>query len=382
MYITILIILFVFQKITPSVAYDDMQGFGRVELLSSLPLKGYNNFQAEVVDYKTIFNGGVDSYEFDVGHCMLAEISATLVWMDPPGLPGCDACVLNDLDLVVTKNGQTYFPNGLASKDEKNNVERTRVFVSPGDSIVVEVKGTNLSSLDQTYALIVTGCFGSDNFNPSTPSPTKIPTKNPSVITYPTISPSNLPIKESPPDITFSPSRKNQQTPVLNEIMTTFYATTKIDGIMFDIVSKTDIYIHSFDLNFSYQSEEILEIYCKDDSYVGYEKKLIDWEWIALIPSLKTEGTGKGVSLPSNSFDPIYVPSGTRKAFYVTTTNTGNLLCSENFDPNSVTSLNSDLIIFTGSSVSYSFSNPVSLGCGFSGKIRYSLKESNFRLII
>ena len=53
-------------------------------------------------------------------------ISATLVWSDQPGYLDCKRCLINDLDLYLTKNNETQriFPNGLDEADFRNNAER------------------------------------------------------------------------------------------------------------------------------------------------------------------------------------------------------------------------------------------------------------------
>ena len=85
--------------------------------------------------------------------------------MDPPTLPGCRSCVLNDLDLYIKKNGtadgKKYFPNGLDRRDDTNNAERIQIEdVANGDSFKISVNAYNLFTTQQKYAMVATGCFG------------------------------------------------------------------------------------------------------------------------------------------------------------------------------------------------------------------------------
>jgi subtilisin family serine protease len=145
--------------------YDAHQGFGAITLIDSLPLAGKNQLQSKVVDRKAISNGEEDVYTvtIDNSNGCSAPLSATLVWADPPGVPNCAACLLNNLDLDVVKAGKstTYYPNGRTDPDTVNNVERIRISeTSDGSVYIVRVKGTNLDSSSQDYSLIITGCLG------------------------------------------------------------------------------------------------------------------------------------------------------------------------------------------------------------------------------
>ena len=154
-----------------SAEYDVHQAFGGVSLIHSLPLAGKNRLGAKIVDRQPMKNGEEDTYDITIdgySRCM-APLSATLVWTDPAGMAGCTICVLNDLDMYVTKNGDstTYYPNGRTSRDSINNAERIRIDnVQDGDEYVVHVSGTNLESTSQNYSLVITGCFEQMIFNP------------------------------------------------------------------------------------------------------------------------------------------------------------------------------------------------------------------------
>ena len=70
-------------------------------------------------------------------------------------------CLLNNLDLTVTKDGEIFYPNGLNRPDNLNNNERIIINdVDDGDEFIVVVHAKSLSNKKQTYSLISTGCYG------------------------------------------------------------------------------------------------------------------------------------------------------------------------------------------------------------------------------
>ena len=142
--------------------YDIHQGFGRINLIQSLPLDGENSISGIFVNGKVIQNNEEDTYQVRIRNAaQCGPLSATLVWTDPAGAPNCNECLLNDLDLWFTLRGRSrrFFPNGLNRADSVNNAERVQIN-SPtnGDIYTVHVKGKNLVE-NQEYSLVVTGCF-------------------------------------------------------------------------------------------------------------------------------------------------------------------------------------------------------------------------------
>jgi subtilisin family serine protease len=146
-------------KITNSKAYDRNQGFGRVNLLRSVPLASKNNIGAVFVNAQRIGNGGLDKYEVLIDSTGCRDpLSATLVWTDIPGSPSCNqGCVLNDLDLTLSQNGRSerFFPNGLGSADTVNNVERVRIEnPTNGATYVIHVRGSQLGRAHESSSLL------------------------------------------------------------------------------------------------------------------------------------------------------------------------------------------------------------------------------------
>lgn len=146
-----------------SVMSDHNQGFGRISLTDTLPLKGVNSFHARLYGRINISQGDEHHYDFDVkGYCEgTDEISVTMAYSDDFGWPGCISCLMNDVDIKIIVNREvTYFPNGGNNPDSNNNVERIRISVDEGDSVSAIITATNLAKQkSQTYALAITGCL-------------------------------------------------------------------------------------------------------------------------------------------------------------------------------------------------------------------------------
>ena len=155
------------------VEYDNNAGMGLINLMNSLPLSGVNDMDAFGINNRPINDGNFDYIIVKTKRCNNNEMDTlrvTLSWYDPPGARNCAHCLINDLDLVVEKTDnernsviKRYYPNGLSNgPDTKNNVERIRVTTMSGDEdmlLKIIVKARNLSTRNQKYSLIATGCF-------------------------------------------------------------------------------------------------------------------------------------------------------------------------------------------------------------------------------
>jgi hypothetical protein len=120
----------------------------------------------------SLANGATNSVPVNVTNPD-SQITATLVWMDPPGTPVApsldppDLMLVNDLDLRITDGGTTYMPwvldpavpGAAATKGDnfRDNVEQVEVVgVGPGVfTVEVSHKGTLQGGLNQDYALII-----------------------------------------------------------------------------------------------------------------------------------------------------------------------------------------------------------------------------------
>jgi len=232
--------------------YDQNQGFGRISLTDTLPLKGVNSFHARLYDRINISQGEEHHYDFDVkGYCEgIDEISVTMAYSDDFGWPGCISCLMNDVDIKIIVNGEvTHFPNGGNNPDSNNNVERIRISVDEGDSVSAIITATNLAKQkSQTYALAITGCLGefqemdyfatrltnfilSDELMPSVPAtetPSLVPTSHPSSIPspLPSLNPSAL-LPSTMPSLFAS----NVPTQVPTDELKTFLRWYRIRGV-------------------------------------------------------------------------------------------------------------------------------------------------------
>lgn len=140
-------------------SYDNHQGMGLINLVASLPLKSANQINAVAVNKRTIRDGDTDTFVVRTKRCNTKDLSVTLSWYDPPGASNCANCLVNDLDLTVEKSSRKNYPNGRTSPDRKNNVERVRLQVGPGEEYKVVVTAHNLATSSQKYSLVATGCF-------------------------------------------------------------------------------------------------------------------------------------------------------------------------------------------------------------------------------
>ena len=328
---------------TPVSYYDNNQGYGRVNLLNSVPLLEYNDFSMIVTDRAIIANDEVHMTNITItnssSQCStMTELSVTLAWTDPAGTDGCTACLVNDLDLTVVKRERgiydndndteqdIYYANGRSDYDTLNNVERVRVNVNAtvGGEFMVRVEGSNLATLDQMYALVITGCFDIDTND-----------------TYP------LDMKE----------------------LVTIYDNADESGggagNMFDVVAlnSSDIEILEMDIHTggagnATAANYTVMIYTKEGSYVGNETDADSWTLITDADGLQVMSAGPGTptTLPIDAFAPIVMAKNTTLAFYVTLT-TPDINYSEGTEVGSVYASNADLQILEGAGVEYPFAS-------------------------
>merc|ERR1712130_58399 len=142
-----------------------MGGFGRVNLLASLPVQGQNDLNLYFENSRVISTGEIDQITVSPIQCS-APLSVSLVWTDPPVSAYCTRCVLNDLDPRITSMSdagqvvETFYPNGRNNRDPINNAERIRIDAPllPPFTYVVEVEAFDVMG-PQAYSLVITGCF-------------------------------------------------------------------------------------------------------------------------------------------------------------------------------------------------------------------------------
>ena len=189
---------------------DYHQGFGSVILADVVPLAREHElflFEPSVgADTTWTFEFVVDrtsaaAADFAAG----SDVRVTLVWTDPPASTYCTACLVHDLDLLVSLDGVSTYPN-FGAVDATNNVERV-VLAGPDDgaALVVSVSAGALASADaQAFALVVTGPLTAAFASPAptaqtTPAPSGAPAPlptgppSPGPTAPPTLAPSPMP---------------------------------------------------------------------------------------------------------------------------------------------------------------------------------------------
>lgn len=155
-------------KVTKTKAYDGNVGFGIIQLTTSIYVKGTSAVQIKTWDREVINDGDTLTYQVTIDRsngCSFESLSATLVWFERGASMGCTRCLINDLDLTITRDGDVnqtvYYPNGLDQSDNINNVERVVVDnVGDGETFSLRVQATNLDEASQKFSLVATGCFG------------------------------------------------------------------------------------------------------------------------------------------------------------------------------------------------------------------------------
>jgi len=126
----------------------------------------------------SLITTGTATYNFTVASAG-SPLKATLAWSDYPSTTAAAKNLVNDLDLVVTApDGTTYLgnvfaggwsqPNGTA--DRTNNLENVFVAGAAAGTWTISVRGYNIPSGPQPFALIVDAAFGAPP-PPVPPSP-------------------------------------------------------------------------------------------------------------------------------------------------------------------------------------------------------------------
>lgn len=152
------------------------EGWGRVNIANVVESQSSTLYY----DQTDLFHNTGDEWTLEVGVLNPAQpLKITLAWSDAPGAAGANPALVNNLNLTVQTNGQTYkgnvFSGGWSitggTADTKNNLEN--VFVqTPGSNVVITVSAANLpgdgvpyngDTTDQDFALICSNCvLGAD----------------------------------------------------------------------------------------------------------------------------------------------------------------------------------------------------------------------------
>lgn len=89
-------------------------------MLKGMKLGDYNNFDMWVKDSESVASLETDAYCFNVESTNDEPFRVTLVWTDPPGSLAARFYLVNNLDLIVLRNGQFYLGNDITIEDSIN----------------------------------------------------------------------------------------------------------------------------------------------------------------------------------------------------------------------------------------------------------------------
>lgn len=146
------------------------QGWGRVQLDRTLTFSDSVR-QLAVLDSPASFSSAEESpFEWQFQSNGVGDLRVTLVYTDPPALPGANPALVNDLDLeVVTPGGTLLRGNRLDTMtgrsvpggegDRINNVEAVRLAGEEG-VYTVRVRPVLVAEGPQDFALVITGALG------------------------------------------------------------------------------------------------------------------------------------------------------------------------------------------------------------------------------
>ncbi len=144
------------------------EGWGRVDLADSV------DGSAQWVDEATgVGTSGAMNYDYTTDGS--TDLRISLVWSDFPSTASASVNLVNDLDLIVTGPGGTYFGNNFSggwsttggSADRINNVENVYIPNAAAGTWSVTVSGFNVPMGPQPFALVVDGTGDGGPQNPN-----------------------------------------------------------------------------------------------------------------------------------------------------------------------------------------------------------------------
>ncbi|MCF6300526.1 MAG: S8 family serine peptidase [Proteobacteria bacterium] len=161
--------------------FDKDIGWGRVFLSNSIM---FDDSDKQLRVWEMVNANGLktgENTEIKLGVKADQPLTITLAWYDVPAAFGASKTLVNDIDLEVKFNGQTYKGNVFSDiavsdtggqRDSINTVEQVRI-PNPVEGIyTITVTGTNvpgdetINSFRQGFGLVATGSFDNINSNP------------------------------------------------------------------------------------------------------------------------------------------------------------------------------------------------------------------------
>lgn len=133
---------------------NNVEGWGQIDVQNSL-LPGGATVPA-FYEGAPLATGGTNVHLVGIGGTNALRV--TLCWTDFPGTPGSSKALVNDLDLaVIAPDGSTNFYRLSSGPDRTNNIEGIDFAASLPGTYRIEVRGFNVPSGPQPYALVASG---------------------------------------------------------------------------------------------------------------------------------------------------------------------------------------------------------------------------------
>jgi hypothetical protein len=142
------------------------QGFGAIHMPFAYPNPVHPQLRLEFVDdWQTPaarFTVTGQRRRYQIGVAAGTRLSLCLTWTDAPG-----RALQNNLNMLVQEPGGAKIPGNqnlplaLGPIDQENNVELVRIDAPAAGNYLIQISANNLLTLDQDYALVVTGALTS-----------------------------------------------------------------------------------------------------------------------------------------------------------------------------------------------------------------------------
>ncbi len=143
-----------YREIPPLPRPNSVEGWGQIDAEDTLFPPAPNSLA--FFDGNSLVTGATNVYTVNVGGTNAFRV--TLCWSDFPGTPGSSQNLVNDLDLVVIgPDGVTNFASGMSAPDRTNNIEGIDLAAAARGLYRIEVRGFNVPSGPQPYAVVLSG---------------------------------------------------------------------------------------------------------------------------------------------------------------------------------------------------------------------------------
>jgi subtilisin family serine protease len=195
---------------------NNHEGWGRVDLANATD--GSAQYAENTAGLAT---NAAATYQYAINS---GPLKITLAWSDYPSSDAATINLVNDLDLEVSGPGGAFYRGNVfaggwsaagGSADRRNNVENVYVQSAAAGTWTVTVRGFNVPSGPQPFALVVDGSFGTPG---PTNTPTATPTAGPTNTPTPTLTPTNTPAPTA--TATPAPTDTGLKAPAANAAVT------------------------------------------------------------------------------------------------------------------------------------------------------------------